>query len=62
MKLRELRKVFSEFTPVDIYDHNGNRIYFNDVLKYVPTELDDREFEGNIINNRIDVYLKEGKQ
>ena len=57
IKIKDMRKVFNGNIPIDIYDGN-ELIYFNDTLKYVPTELDDREIiSGNIVNNRMEVLI-----
>lgn len=55
--IKDLRNVFNGNIPIDIYER-GKLIYFNDTLKYVPTELDDREIiSGDIINNRMEVQI-----
>ena len=57
MKFSEIRKVFSRYTPIDIYEQ-GNLVYGNDVLKHVPAAFDEREVEyGTIIDNRIEVII-----
>ena len=61
MKLKELRKVFSQYQLTNIYE-NDRLIYSNDVLQTVPKEIDDRKVKNiNVISDKVYVYLEKKK-